>query len=105
MPCVSKKFGGKSKKNLITAKIYRVRRGRQIWKVQVMQTINKTEETKDLFIEAFSSQEAISMQHCLVAINLLMLTPILYMLLVYDRVVSSGSMETLTMLTILMTAL
>ena len=35
------------------------------------------------------------------AVNLLMLTPILYMLLVYDRVVSSGSMETLLMLTLL----
>ena len=34
-----------------------------------------------------------------------MLTPILYMLLVYDRVVSSGSFETLVMLTILMAAL
>ena len=37
-----------------------------------------------------------------VAINLLMLTPIVYMLTVYDRVVSSGSLSTLSMLTILM---
>ncbi|MFL2875208.1 MAG: type I secretion system permease/ATPase [Flammeovirgaceae bacterium TMED32] len=36
------------------------------------------------------------------SVNLLMLTPILYMLQVYDRVVSSGSMTTLTMLTLLM---
>ena len=36
------------------------------------------------------------------SINILMLTPILYMLQVYDRVVSSGSMTTLIMLTILM---
>jgi len=36
------------------------------------------------------------------AINLLMLTPIVYMLTVYDRVVSSGSLSTLSMLTILM---
>ncbi|MFL2873142.1 MAG: type I secretion system permease/ATPase [Pseudohongiellaceae bacterium] len=36
------------------------------------------------------------------ALNCLMLTPILYMLLVYDRVVSSGSMETLIMLTLLL---
>ena len=36
------------------------------------------------------------------ALNFLMLTPILYMLLVYDRVVSSGSMETLVMLTLLL---
>ena len=39
------------------------------------------------------------------AVNVLMLVPILYMLLVYDRVVSSGSVSTLTMLTILMVAL
>ena len=36
------------------------------------------------------------------AINLLMLVPIIYMLQVYDRVISSGSYSTLTMLTILM---
>ncbi len=36
------------------------------------------------------------------AINLLMLVPVLYMLQVYDRVVSSGSLSTLTMLTLLM---
>jgi ATP-binding cassette subfamily C protein EexD len=36
------------------------------------------------------------------SINVLMLTPIIYMLQVYDRVVSSGSMSTLTMLTLLM---
>ena len=39
------------------------------------------------------------------SVNLLMLTPIIYMLQVYDRVVSSGSMSTLTMLTIFMIAL
>ena len=39
------------------------------------------------------------------AVNLLMLTPIIYMLQVYDRVVSSGSVPTLTMLTILMVCL
>ena len=39
------------------------------------------------------------------SINVLMLTPIIYMLQVYDRVVSSGSMSTLTMLTLLMIAL
>lgn len=39
------------------------------------------------------------------AINLLMLTPIIYMLAVYDRVVSSGSLSTLTMLTLLMVGL
>src|SRR5690554_631506 len=36
------------------------------------------------------------------AVNILMLVPILYMLQVYDRVISSGSMSTLGMLTILM---
>lgn len=35
------------------------------------------------------------------AINILMLTPIIYMLQVYDRVVSSGSLSTLTMLSLL----
>ncbi len=39
------------------------------------------------------------------AVNILMLTPIIYMLTVYDRVVSSGSLSTLTMLTILMVSL
>lgn len=36
------------------------------------------------------------------AINLLMLVPILYMLQVYDRVIGSGSLSTLAMLTIIM---
>ena len=36
------------------------------------------------------------------AINLLMLVPIMYMLQVYDRVISSGSYSTLAMLTLLM---
>ena len=39
------------------------------------------------------------------AVNLLMLVPVIYMLQVYDRVVSSGSYSTLTMLTLLMVAL
>ncbi len=39
------------------------------------------------------------------AVNLLMLTPIIYMLQVYDRVISSGSYSTLLMLTLLMLAL
>ena len=39
------------------------------------------------------------------AINLLMLVPVIYMLQIYNRVVSSGSMATLTMLTLLMVAL
>lgn len=36
------------------------------------------------------------------AINILMLVPILYMMLVYDRVVASGSQSTLLMLTLIM---
>ena len=39
------------------------------------------------------------------AINILMLVPVIYMLQVYDRVMSSGSLPTLTMLTLLMVAL
>lgn len=39
------------------------------------------------------------------AVNLLMLVPIIYMLQVYDRVISSGSFSTLTMLTLLMVAM
>ena len=39
------------------------------------------------------------------AVNLLMLVPIIYMMQVYDRVISSGSLTTLAMLTILMVCL
>ena len=39
------------------------------------------------------------------AVNILLLTPIIYMLTVYDRVIASGSMSTLLMLTLLMIAL
>jgi len=39
------------------------------------------------------------------AVNILMLVPVLYMLQVYDRVISSGSLSTLAMLTLLMVAL
>ena len=67
-----------------------------------MNTATKTElqraltACKDYFIYAgiFSA-----------AVNILMLTPIIYMLTVYDRVISSGSVSTLTMLTILMVSL
>ncbi len=72
-----------------------------------MQIFNKTSATQDVFMEAFSNLRGYFLYATLfsAAINLLMMTPILYMLLVYDRVISSGSMETLTMLTILMAAL
>ncbi|MFN3238395.1 MAG: type I secretion system permease/ATPase [Pseudomonadales bacterium] len=39
------------------------------------------------------------------AINILMLTPIIYMMTVYDRVISSGSLSTLAMLTLLMVSM
>lgn len=39
------------------------------------------------------------------AVNLLMLVPVIYMLQVYDRVMSSGSLSTLGMLTLLLVAL
>ena len=39
------------------------------------------------------------------AINFLMLTPIIYMLQVYDRVVASGNLSTLAMLSIMMVGL
>ena len=39
------------------------------------------------------------------AINILLLTPVIYMLTVFDRVVSSGSLSTLAMLTLLMVGL
>ena len=39
------------------------------------------------------------------SVNILMITPIIYMIQVYDRVVSSGSMSTLSMLTLLMVIL
>jgi ATP-binding cassette subfamily C protein EexD len=68
---------------------------------------NSAGESRELFLEAFYNLKGYFIHATLfsAAINLLMLTPILYMLLVYDRVVSSGSMETLGMLTILMVML
>jgi len=39
------------------------------------------------------------------AVNLLQLAPVIYMLQVYDRVMSSGSLSTLTMLTLILVAL
>ena len=39
------------------------------------------------------------------AVNLLLLTPIIYMITVFDRVISSGSLPTLAMLSLLMVAL
>src|ERR1043165_3035607 len=39
------------------------------------------------------------------AVNLLQLVPIIYMMQVYDRVIASGSLSTLGMLTLLMVAM
>ena len=65
-------------------------------------TQNKTEE--NILNEAFRSIKGYFLYAILfsASINLLMLTPVIYMLQVYDRVVSSGSMSTLMMLTLLM---
>ncbi len=65
------------------------------------QTINPK---KDILIECFVDLKAYFFYAALfsASINVLMLTPIIYMLQVYDRVVSSGSMTTLSMLTLFM---
>ena len=65
-------------------------------------TQDKTEE--NILNEAFRSIKGYFLYAILfsASINLLMLTPVIYMLQVYDRVVSSGSMSTLMMLTLLM---
>jgi len=66
---------------------------------------NKTEE--NVLNDAFRSIKGYFLYAVLfsASINLLMLTPVIYMLQVYDRVVSSGSMSTLMMLTLLMVLL
>ena len=63
----------------------------------------RNNNTKNPLLEELKSVRAYFFYSALfsAALNVLMLSPILYMLLVYDRVVSSGSMETLTMLTLL----
>ena len=65
-------------------------------------TQNKTEE--NVLNDAFSSVKGYFLYAILfsASVNLLMLTPVIYMLQVFDRVVSSGSMSTLMMLTLLM---
>ena len=62
-------------------------------KTQYVELRNALKDCKQYFLTAglFSA-----------AVNLLMLTPIIYMLTVYDRVVASGSLSTLAMLTLLM---
>jgi ATP-binding cassette subfamily C protein EexD len=63
---------------------------------------NKNKE--NILNDAFSSIKGYFLYAVLfsASVNLLMLTPVIYMLQVYDRVVSSGSMSTLMMLTLLM---
>jgi ATP-binding cassette subfamily C protein EexD len=63
---------------------------------------NKNEE--NILNDAFRSIKGYFLYAVLfsASINLLMLTPVIYMLQVYDRVVSSGSMSTLMMLTLMM---
>jgi len=71
-----------------------------------MSNTNKLSQYKELF-EALKAvrQYFIYAGFFSAAVNLLMLVPILYMLQVYDRVISSGSLPTLAMLTILAVAL
>ena len=65
-------------------------------------TQNKNEE--NILNDAFRSIKGYFLYAVLfsASVNILMLTPIIYMLQVFDRVVSSGSMSTLMMLTLLM---
>ena len=65
-------------------------------------TQNKNEE--NILNDAFRSIKGYFLYAVLfsASVNILMLTPVIYMLQVFDRVVSSGSMSTLMMLTLLM---
>ena len=65
-------------------------------------TQNKNEE--NILNDAFRSIKGYFLYAVLfsASVNILMLTPIIYMLQVFDRVVSSGSMSTLMMLTLVM---
>ncbi|MGB0558577.1 MAG: type I secretion system permease/ATPase [Pseudohongiellaceae bacterium] len=65
---------------------------------------NQTVKEQDKLVDSLKSIKGYFLYAALfsASVNLLMLTPIIYMLQVYDRVVSSGSMTTLLMLTLLM---
>ncbi|OUU02575.1 MAG: type I secretion system permease/ATPase [Flammeovirgaceae bacterium TMED32] len=65
---------------------------------------NQKPDKKDNLLESLKQLKGYFIYAALfsASVNLLMLTPIMYMLQVYDRVVSSGSMTTLSMLTLLM---
>ena len=69
-----------------------------------MSKIQPSNEQKDVLYDCLRSLKGYFIYAALfsAAVNILMLTPIIYMLQVYDRVVSSGSMTTLSMLTLLM---
>ena len=66
---------------------------RQLYRKELSQTLSSL-RTYFIYAGVFSA-----------AINILMLTPIIYMLQVYDRVVSSGSLSTLAMLSLMMVGL
>lgn len=72
-----------------------------------MATIQNHDHKEDAVITALGRIKSYFLYAALFSalVNLLMLTPIIYMLQVYDRVVSSGSMSTLGMLTLLMVLL
>lgn len=69
--------------------------------------MNKPTKKHEELSKAFSSVKQYFIYAGLfsAAVNLLMLAPIIYMLQVYDRVIGSGSMSTLAMLTILLLCL
>lgn len=68
-----------------------------------MTDTNASPRYKELF-EAFKAVRAYFIYAGIfsAAVNILMLVPIIYMMQVYDRVISSGSLSTLTMLTLIM---
>ncbi|MDD9895267.1 MAG: type I secretion system permease/ATPase [Gammaproteobacteria bacterium] len=72
-----------------------------------MQNMQITNNDKDAMLSVLKSLKGYFLYATLfsASVNFLMLTPIIYMLQVYDRVVSSGSMSTLAMLSLLMVLL
>ena len=72
-----------------------------------MQNMQIPNNNKDAMLSVLKSLKGYFLYATLfsASVNFLMLTPIIYMLQVYDRVVSSGSMSTLAMLSLLMVLL
>ena len=70
----------------------------------MMLTAKNNHEKRDKLLESLKQLKGYFFCAALfsASVNILMLTPIIYMLQVYDRVVSSGSMTTLLMLSLLM---